>query len=726
MRKFPQFTGNSNGESNAAPKSVSLPAELFGRNVLTLHKMREMVPRHVHQHLQAIIEEGAKLDPAMADVFATAMKDWAIRQGASHFTHWFHPLTGLTAEKHTAFLQPTGDDRVISEFSGRDLLRGEPDASSFPSGGIRTTFEARGYTGWDPTSPAFIMEGLNGKTLCIPSVFIGWGGQALDKKTALLRSQEALNQQALRILRLFGCSQARQVRAYLGCEQEYFLIDRTFYLQRADLVSTGRTLFGAEPPKGQELEDHYFGTIKERVLAYMQDLEMELYKLGIPVQTRHNEVAPSQFEIAPMFEEQNVATDHNMIMMSVMKSVAHRHGFECLLHEKPFARINGSGKHNNWSLMDNLGNNLVDPGRTPQENAQFLVFLAAIMRGLHLHADLLRATVASAGNDSRLGANEAPPAVISIFLGEKLSAVVDAIIRGDQARNDLKEPLDIGVSSLPPLPVHDSDRNRTSPFAFTGNKFEFRAVGSSQSVALPNTALNVIVADSLKFLADRLEEALGKGKKFNAAVSNLLQEQFREHRAIIFDGDNYSDDWLREAEKRGLPNLTNTVEARSVFLKPETRRLFTEMKVLTEEELDSRYLISLEKYAKTLNIEARVVQQMAWTQIIPAASRYQEELARAINETRRAAPDAPVEQQQQLLQDLSRHIGQLLQELERLRRVHREVERLNDHHAAYARGFRERVLPLMEAVRFEADQLEQMVADEYWPIPKYAEMLYLS
>ncbi|MCX7835083.1 MAG: glutamine synthetase III [bacterium] len=712
-------------ETNAyRVEKIEMPTELFGKNVFSLNTMRAVLPNQIYRNMKAVIEEGAALDAATADVVAASMKDWAMSNGATHYTHWFHPLTGLTAEKHLAFLAPLGEGGVISEFSGKDLLRGEPDASSFPSGGLRSTFEARGYTGWDPTSNAFLLEGLNGKTLCIPSFFIGWGGQALDKKTPLLRSSEALSKQAIRILRLFGNTTAKKVTAYLGCEQEYFLIDRKYYLQRPDLVAVGRTLFGAKPPKGQELEDHYFGSIKERVLAYMQDLERELYKLGIPVNTRHNEVAPMQFEIAPIFETLNTAVDHNMIMMSIMKTVAHRHGFECLLHEKPFARINGSGKHNNWSIIDNEGTNLVDPGSTPQENAQFLVFLAAVMRAIHLYGDILRVTVASAANDHRLGANEAPPAIISIYLGEKLTQVVRYLAEGTPIQKKSEGFIDIGVSMLPPLPAHDSDRNRTSPFAFTGNKFEFRAVGSSQSCATPMMVLNTIVAESLGYIADILEEEVRQQKPFNQAVKELVSKLFRDHSLILFDGDNYSQSWHEEAVRRGLPNLRNTFEAAPALVTEKAKQLFTKHKVLSEIELESRFHIKLEKFIKNLNIETEMTLQIGRTNIIPAGIAYQQRLSDSIRSAATYVPESSITEQKALLQKVSRLINDLILKLNTLDEFNQEAKSHREDLLKCAEIYQTKVRPAMEEVRGIADELELYVDEDLWQLPKYHEMLF--
>ncbi|MFZ5434324.1 MAG: glutamine synthetase III, partial [Calditrichota bacterium] len=609
------LTGFAQSGATAVRSSEAVPplSEIFGQNVFSLADMRQVLPKAVYQHMLDLRRNGTVLDPAHADVIAAAMKDWAMARGATHYCHWFHPLTGLTAEKHLSFLIPTPEGGVLTQFAGEDLLQGEPDASSFPSGGIRSTFEARGYTGWDPTSDAFLMEGTLGRTLCIPSVFLGYGGHALDKKAPLLRSQDALSRAAIRVLKLFGRDDVRRVNATVGCEQEYFLVDQRWVQLRPDLISAGRTLFGARPPKGQEMEDHYFGTINARALAYMEDVERELYKLGIPITTRHNEVAPSQYEFAPVFERSHIATDHNLLTMSVMRRVAHRHGFECLLHEKPFAGVNGSGKHNNWSLADDSGNNLLDPGNTPHENAQFLVFLTAVLRAVHIHADLLRASVATPGNDHRLGANEAPPAIISVFLGETLTDVVKSIISGSAASTRTKQFLDIGISSLPPLPKHDSDRNRTSPFAFTGSKFEFRAVGSGQNIARPNMVLNTIVAEALDELADQIESARGAGKSLPDAVQGVIQSELRQREPIIFNGDNYSKEWHDEAAKRGLPNLRTCVDAFPAFIAPKSIALFTKQSVLTAEELHSRYRIKLENYIKIITIEAALMSNLGRT-----------------------------------------------------------------------------------------------------------------
>src|SRR4051812_15119227 len=614
--------------------------QLFGANVFSDEVMRARLPENVYKALRNTIKKGAPLDPNVADVVATAMKEWAMERGATHYTHWFQPMTGLTAEKHDSFLTPTDAGSAIAEFSGKELVRGEPDASSFPSGGIRATFEARGYTAWDPTSPAFILENPNGTTLCIPTAFCSWTGEALDKKTPLLRSMEALSKQAVRVLKLFGSDTAK-VYTTAGPEQEYFLIDKHFYYSRPDLINAGRTLFGARPPKGQEMEDHYFGAIPERVLACMLETEMELYKLGVPVKTRHNEVAPAQYEIAPLFENANVATDHNMLVMETLKRVASRYGLQLLLHEKPFAGVNGSGKHLNWSMADDFGNNLLKPGDTPHENAQFLLFLAAVIRSVSRHGDLLRLTVAHAGNDHRLGANEAPPAIISVFLGDMLQDIVEQIEKGGAKSTKAGGTMQIGVSVLPTLPRDAGDRNRTSPFAFTGNKFEFRAVGSSQSIAGPNVVLNTIVAESLDEIATQLENAVSSGKDLNTEIQALLPKLIAESKKVIFNGDNYSEKWHAEAEARGLPNRKSTVDSLPDLVSPKSIALFGKYGVFSERELHSRFEIFLENYKKTITIEAQLTAQIGCRQILPAALRYQAEVAGSIAQLKAAGVSAP-------------------------------------------------------------------------------------
>ncbi|MBL8792708.1 MAG: glutamine synthetase III, partial [Planctomycetia bacterium] len=610
--------------------------DLFGSNVFNEEVQHQLLPKPVFKALQKTIKQGAPLDPSIADAVSTAMKDWAMEKGATHFTHLFQPMTGLTAEKHDTFLQPTSSGKALTEFSGKELVRGEPDASSFPSGGIRATFEARGYTAWDPTSPAFILEGPNGATLVIPTCFISWTGEALDKKTPLLRSMEALSKQAMRILTLFGNTEVKKVFTTVGPEQEYFLIDKNFYYARPDLINAGRTLFGAKPPKGQELEDQYFGTIPERVLACMAETEAELFKLGVPVKTRHNEVAPAQYEIAPIFEDSNLATDHQMLTMDLLRRTADKYGLACLLHEKPFAGINGSGKHNNWSMSTDTGENLLNPGDTPHENAQFLVFCVAVIRAVAKYPELLRVSVAGAHNDHRLGANEAPPAIISIFLGDQLQDVIDQLEKGGAKSTKQGGFMEVGVSVLPKLPRDAGDRNRTSPFAFTGNKFEFRAVGGSQSVSGPNTVLNTIVAESLDFIASNLEAAVKGGKDLNKAIQDLLPGIIAESKKVLFNGDGYTEEWHKEAEKRGLPNMKNTVDSLPVIIRKDSIELFSKYKVYSERELQSRYTILSENYVKTVNIEGQLTSMIGRTQILPAALRYQAEVASAVNATKAA------------------------------------------------------------------------------------------
>jgi glutamine synthetase len=696
--------------------------QLFGVNVFTDDVMRARLPETAYKALRNTIKKGAPLDPNVADVVATVMKEWAIEKGATHYTHWFQPMTGLTAEKHDSFLAPTDAGGAIAEFSGKELVRGEPDASSFPSGGIRATFEARGYTAWDPTSPAFILENPNGTTLCIPTAFCSWTGEALDKKTPLLRSMEALSKQALRILKLFG-SEASKVYTTAGPEQEYFLIDKAFYYMRPDLINAGRTLFGARPPKGQEMEDHYFGAIPERVLACMLETETELYKLGVPVKTRHNEVAPSQYEIAPLFENANVATDHNMLVMETMKRVGDRYGLQLLLHEKPFAGVNGSGKHNNWSMADDLGNNLLKPGDTPHDNAQFLVFLAAVLRAVARRGDLLRVAVATAANDHRLGANEAPPAIISVFLGDMLQDIVDQIEKGGAKSTKHGGTLKVGVTVLPTLPRDAGDRNRTSPFAFTGNKFEFRAVGSSQSIAGANLVLNTIVAESLDEIASVLEPAVAAGKSLNSEIQVLLPRLIAESKKVIFNGDNYAESWHKEAEKRGLPNRRNTVDSLPDLVTPESVKLFSKYGVFTERELRSRYEILLENYIKTINIEAQITIQMANRQILPAALRYQAQVAAAIASLKAAGAKVPGSEIG-LLDELSTTIDELKTHTLALTKA--AEEHVKGDTLAHAKHSRDAILATMQAVRAAGDKLETLVADDLWPLPTYQQMLFIK
>ncbi len=694
--------------------------KIFGSNVFNHDTMKERLPKNVFKALTATIRTGAKLDPNVADAVALAMKEWAIDKGATHYAHVFYPLTGSTAEKHDSFLSPTADGKAVAEFSGKELIQGEPDASSFPSGGIRATFEARGYTAWDPSSPAYILENPNGTTLCIPTAFCSWTGEALDKKTPLLRSMQALNKQAQRILKLFGHRDPGTIFATAGPEQEYFLIDRNFYFARPDLIATGRTLFGAKPPKGQEFEDQYFGAIPERVLACMLESEHELYKLGVPVKTRHNEVAPAQYELAPVYENANVATDHQQTIMQTLCRVAQKYGMACLLHEKPFAGINGSGKHVNWSL-GNEKFNLLEPGDTPHDNAQFLVFCAAVIRAVHRHAELLRVAVAFSGNDHRLGANEAPPAIISIFLGDQLADVFEQIEKGGASTSKQAGTLTVGVDILPPLPKHAGDRNRTSPFAFTGNKFEFRAVGSSQSIAGPLVVLNTIVAESLDYIATELEKATGGDcGKLNGAIQTLLQKIMKDHKAVIFNGDGYSEEWHAEAAKRGLPNLKNTVDSLPSLKSAKAIELFGKYDVLSEREIHSRFDIYTERYCKDVNTESLACLNIAQTLILPAAYRYQGELA-AIAASLKTIGKNPhlgtLDTLTALVADLENAIAKLEHSLD-----HKASGDLLSH----AKHYRDSVIPAMAGVRAVADKLEGILADDAWPLPKYSEVLFIK
>jgi len=697
--------------------------DLFGVNVFNEAEQRQRLPKPAFKALQKTIKHGAPLDPGIADAVAAAMKDWAMEKGATHFTHIFQPMTGLTAEKHDSFLVPSDDGKALAEFSGKELVKGEPDASSFPSGGLRATFEARGYTAWDPTSPAFVYEGPNGATLVIPTAFLSWTGEALDKKTPLLRSMEILSREALRILRLFGNQEARKVFTTAGPEQEYFLIDKNFYFARPDLLNAGRTLFGAKPPKGQELEDQYFGAIPERVIACMADSEAELIKLGVPIKTRHNEVAPSQYELAPIYENSNLATDHQMLTMEVLRRTADKYGLACLLHEKPFAGINGSGKHNNWSMATDTGENLLNPGDTPHDNAQFLVFCVAVIRAVAKYPELLRVSVCGAANDHRLGANEAPPAIISIFLGDQLQDVMDQLEQGVPKTTKQGGTMEIGVSVLPKLPRDAGDRNRSSPFAFTGNKFEFRAVGGSQSIAGPNTVLNTIVAESLDYIATRLENAVkSQGKDLNKAIQDLLPGILKESKKVLFNGDNYTEEWHKEAEKRGLPNLRNTVDALPVVTRKDTIDLFTKYKVYTERELQSRLTILSENYVKTINIEGQLMSFMARTQILPAALRYQTEVAGAVTATKAAGVD--IGAQFALLKTLTATISEF-------QAATAALDKALGHHGdgdayGHAKYMRDAVLPAMSSLRGLGDKLEGMVADDLWPLPTYREMLFVK
>jgi glutamine synthetase len=713
---------SSNHQLNRINFKDTHVAELFGSNVFNEKEQRARLPKPVFKALQKTIRHGAPLDPSVADAVAAAMKDWALEKGATHFTHLFQPMTGLTAEKHDSFVTPGSEGQAITEFSGKELIRGEPDASSFPSGGLRATFEARGYTAWDPTSPAFIRESPNGATLVIPTAFVSWTGEALDKKTPLLRSMEALSTQALRVLRLFGNQEARKVYTTVGSEQEYFLIDKHFYYARPDLINCGRTLIGAKPPKGQEMEDQYFGLIPDRVIACMAETELELFKLGVPVKTRHNEVAPSQYEIAPIFEDSNLATDHQQLTMEMLRRTADKYGLACLLHEKPFAGINGSGKHNNWSMATDTGENLLEPGETPHENAQFLVFCVAVIRAVAKYPELLRVSVATAHNDHRLGANEAPPAIISIFLGDQLQDIMEQLEQGAPKGTKQGGTIELGASVLPKLPKHAGDRNRTSPFAFTGNKFEFRAVGASQSIAGPNTVLNTIVAESLDYIATHLEQAKADGKDLLSSCQELLASILKDAKKVIFNGDGYTEEWQQEAKRRGLPNLKSTVDALPVIVRPDTIELMSKYKVYSKRELESRYNILCENYVKTLNIEASTLLNMAKTMILPAALRYQAEVAQTVATTKAAGVDAHT--QSDLLLGLTKLISDFQEKIGKL-------EHVFQHHAegdayAHAKYAHEHILPAMNEVRTVADRLELMISDDLWPLPKYQEMLFIK
>ena len=685
--------------------------ELFGSNVFNDAVMQKRLPKETYKALRKTIEDGTQLDPQVANIVANAMKDWAVEKGVTHYTHWFQPLTGITAEKHDSFISPRDGGRVILEFSGKELVRGEPDASSFPSGGLRSTFEARGYTAWDPTSYAFIKDGV----LCIPTAFCSYGGEALDKKTPLLRSMEALSAQAVRILRLFG-RDATRVTATVGPEQEYFLVDKKLYDLRKDLIFTGRTLFGNKPPKGQEMEDHYFGSIKPRVQAFMNELNEELWKLGILAKTEHNEVAPAQHEMAPIYAVTTVSTDHNQLTMEMMKKVAERHGLVCLLHEKPFAGVNGSGKHNNWSMSTNTGYNLLEPGDDPASSAQFMLFLTAVIKAVDEYADLLRISVASAGNDHRLGANEAPPAIISMFLGDELTAIVESVMNGTPYSSHQKGDLEIGVSVLPKFPQDNTDRNRTSPFAFTGNKFEFRSLGSSASISDANVVLNTIVAEALKQFADILEGA----EDFQGKLHELVVSTLQLHKRIIFNGNGYAPEWVDEAERRGLLNLISTVDAVPHLLDPKNVRLFTSHGIFTETELKSRYEIQLETYAKTINIEAGTCLLIAEREILPAAVKCMGALARTVNDVKAAgvASTAPVK----VLEALSKRVDALAA---RIVDLHKAVEAREEGDALRdAKYEHDVIIPAMNAVREVADDLETIIGKEYWPMPTYADLLF--
>lgn len=709
---------NSKGEGKRMSEVLNVE-EIFGSKVFTFGTMKERLPKNVYKEVRRVMDQGGELSLAAAEVVAKAMKDWAVENGATHYTHWFQPLTGITAEKHDAFVtHPDEDGRMIMEFSGKELIKGEPDASSFPSGGLRATFEARGYTAWDITSPAFLKEDSTGVTLCIPTAFCSYTGEALDKKTPLLRSMEAISQQALRIVRLFGNTGAAKVVASVGPEQEYFLVDREKYLQREDLIFTGRTLFGAPAPKGQELEDHYFGTIRERVGAFMKDVNVELWKLGVTARTEHNEVAPAQHELAPVYETANIAVDHNQLVMETMKKVAGRHGLTCLLHEKPFKGVNGSGKHNNWSLGTDNGVNMLDPGETPNENIQFLLVLACIIKAVDTHADLLRQSAADVGNDHRLGANEAPPAIISVFLGEQLEDVVKQLVETGEAAHCLEGgKLETGVSTLPDLEKDATDRNRTSPFAFTGNKFEFRMVGSSDSVASPNTTLNAIVAEAFCEAADILEKA----DDFELAVHDLIKEYMGKHQRIIFNGDGYSDEWVAEAERRGLPNIKSMVEAASTLTTEKSVRLFEKFGIFTKVELESREEVIYETYAKTIHIEANTMIDMAGKKYIPAVMKYTKMLADTVIAVRQAGAEPVV--QAELLTEVNRKLTETKAALNRLQAVTVQAAGMEDA-KTQAFFYKDTVVQVMEELRAPIDELEMIVDKDVWPVPGYGELTF--
>jgi glutamine synthetase len=703
---------SANGSALGSP-DLTLPGnQVFASNVFSPAVQRTRLPKHVYKALQRTLAKGEALDTTLADAVAQAMKDWAMEKGATHYTHWFQPLTGSTAEKHDSFYGPAGDGTAIAEFSGKELIQGEPDASSFPTGGIRATFEARGYTAWDPTSPAFVLENPNGTLLCIPTAFTSWTGEALDHKIPLLRSMDALSTAAMQALDLLGVEDAKRVFTTTGCEQEYFLIDEQYFFERPDLVTTGRTLYGAKPPKGHELDDHYFGSIPERVLAYMLEVELELAKLGIPIKTRHNEVAPNQFEVAPVFENSNVGSDHQMVTMQIMQNTARRYGLVCLLHEKPFAGVNGSGKHNNWSMGTDTGINLLDPGDTPAENLQFLFFCAAVIQAVNTHQQLLRASIASAGQDHRLGANEAPPAIISIFLGAELEKVFTAIESGKVQASKPGSFLGLGTPVLPALPLHGGDRNRTSPFAFTGNKFEFRALGSNSSPAWPNTVLNTIVAESVDELTDKLKAALKGSTTLEKAVTAVVKGVWAANKQVVFDGDGYSEAWHKEAEKRGLANLKTTPDALPWIVEKSTIAAFKKYKVLSKRELESRYDVFTEQYVMNINIEAETAASIARTMVLPAAIRY-------LNELKATELADLIGEVEPIVKEL--HFAMLKLEDANLDENHPD----NSPHkeAVY---MRDTVIPAMDDVRDVADRLEKLVADDLWPLPKYSEMLFIK
>ena len=708
-------------ESTGRAEKMQNIMEIFGENVFNDSVMQERLPKKVYSQLKKTIQEGKELDAAMADVIAHEMKEWAIEKGATHYSHWFQPLTGATAEKHDAFLSaPKENGKVLMEFSGKELIKGEPDASSFPSGGLRATFEARGYTAWDCTSPAFVKKDKKGATLYIPTAFCSYKGEALDQKTPLLRSMEAVNKQALRLIRLFGNTTSTRVTPSVGAEQEYFIIDRDKYLKRKDLIFTGRTLFGAMPPKGQELDDHYFGVIRERIMDFMRDVNEELWKLGVSAKTQHNEVAPGQHELAPIYAQCNVAADHNQLVMETLKSVAYKHNLQCLLHEKPFAGVNGSGKHNNWSLTTDDGINLLDPGKTPHENVQFLLVLTCILKAVDRHAALLRESAADVGNDHRLGANEAPPAIISVYLGEQLEDVLRQLISTGEATHSMHgEKLRTGVKTLPDFTKDATDRNRTSPFAFTGNKFEFRMVGSRDSIASPNVVLNTIAAEAFCEACDELE----KSENFHEAVHDLIKKYASEHYRIVFNGNGYSEEWVEEARRRGLPNISSMVEAIPYLTSEETVALFEKFHVMTKAELESRQEIKYESYAKAINIEARAMIDIASKQILPVAIQYATSLARSVNEVKTACGAADTSVQEEMLVELSGLLKDTKEALKRLKQVTEEAacRPQGRERAVY---FKTEVDTAMEQLRRPVDRLEMIVDKDMWPMPSYGDLLF--
>jgi glutamine synthetase len=694
--------------------------DIFAIDVFNETRMAERLPKKTYAALKKTIENGDDLDPSVAEIVANAMKDWAIERGATHYSHWFQPMTGITAEKHDSFISPTNDGKVIMEFSGKELVKGEPDASSFPSGGLRATFEARGYTAWDCTSPAFLREDAAGVTLCIPTAFCSYTGEALDMKTPLLRSMEAISTQAVRFLKLFVLVVVERVTTSVGPEQEYFLVDKDKYMKRQDLIFAGRTLFGTMPPKGQEMEDHYYGSIKEKIATFMRELNVELWKMGVTAKTQHNEAAPAQHELAPIYATANIASDHNQLIMECMKRVASHHGLACLLHEKPFEGVNGSGKHNNWSMVTNTGKNVLDPGKTPHENVQFLLFLSAVLQAVDEHADLLRISAANPGNDHRLGADEAPPAIISVFIGSQLEDVLSQLIETGEAKS-CKEggKLNIGVHTLPELKKDATDRNRTSPFAFTGNKFEFRMVASSMSIAMANTVLNTIVADVLDRMADELEQA----EDFDLAIHDLIKKSLTDHNRIVFNGNGYAEAWVKEAERRGLPNIKNMVDAIPALTTKKAIDLFGKHHIFTPVELHSRAEVLYESYSKTINIEAKTMISMAGVQFIPAVINYIKKLADSINAVKAAAPDIDVSVQTELLKETSKLLSKAEAARKKLEAVVKEASSMGEG-ADQAAFFRDKVVPAMEELRAPIDALEQIVDKELWPVPTYGDLLF--